>query len=277
MKIGTHPFDFERPYIVGILNVTPDSFSDGGMYLEAGRAVERGLALAREGADIIDVGGESTRPGSDPISADEEKARVLPVIRSLSAQGDVPLSIDTAKADVAEAALAEGACLVNDVSGLRGDPGMARVAARAAACLIVMHSRGTPRDMQQRVRYEDLHKEISGELARCMEMALEAGVEREKIIVDPGIGFAKGPAHNLRILGSLGFLEALGRPILVGPSRKSFIGAVTGAPVEDRLGGTAAAVAAAVLAGAHFIRVHDVHVMRQAALVAHAIRKAGKG
>jgi len=274
MTIGSRTFDFTRPYIVGIINVTPDSFSDGGRWLDAGEAVRRGLELVEEGADIVDVGGESTRPGARPVPAPEEKERVLPVIRQLRRAAAVPISIDTTKAEVAEAALGEGADLVNDVSALRFDPELAAVAARHGAPVVLMHSRRTPADMQQEIRYRDLMGEIVRELGEAMRTAAEHGVGRASVIVDPGLGFAKTAEHNLQVLAGLERLASLGRPVMVGPSRKSFIGHVTGAPVSDRAGGTAAAVAAAVLAGANFLRVHDVRVMKQAAEIAFSIRKS---
>ncbi len=273
LKIGSRIFDFKRPYIVGILNVTPDSFSDGGENDSPEKAASRCLRMVEQGADMIDIGGESTRPGSRSVSAEEEIERVLPVIRLIRKKTDIPVSVDTTKAGVAEAAVAEGADLVNDISGLRFDPAMARTAARLEVPIILMHSRKTPSDMQEDVRYEDLFGEISAQLDEAVRAAQDAGVPGSSIIIDPGIGFAKTAEHNARILGNVGFLASLGKPIMVGPSRKSFIGATTGADVHDRLGGTAAAVTAAVLGGAHFLRVHDVTVMKQAAMIAFSIRE----
>jgi len=273
MHIGGVAFDFSRPYIVGILNVTPDSFSDGGSYYDAEKALDRGLAMVEEGADMIDVGGESTRPGSRPVDTEDEKRRVIPVIGLLRRHVRVPISVDTTKAGVAEAALAEGANVINDVSGLRFDPELAAIAARSSVPLILMHSRKTPSDMQEDVHYDDFFGEVLGELKASMAEAVRMGVDESRIIVDPGIGFAKTVEHNLRVLSNLGFLARLGRPVMVGPSRKSFIGRITGAGVEDRMGGTAAAVTAAVMAGANFLRVHDVGIMKQAARIAFSMKR----
>lgn len=260
---------------MGILNVTPDSFSDGGLFVDPEKAVAHGLRMVEEGADVVDVGGESTRPGSAPVAAAVEIERVLPIIRALKARADVAVSIDTKKPEVAEAALAAGAEIVNDVSGLRYDPRLAAVAAKAGAALVIMHSRGTPADMQSNpahLEYADVVQDVAAELATAVEVALAAGVSRERIWLDPGIGFAKTAAQNLELIARLAELAAAGYPLLVGPSRKSFIGAITGARAGERTGGTAAAVAIAVLNGARAVRVHDVAVMRQAALIASALR-----
>ncbi len=260
---------------MGVLNVTPDSFFDGGRFLDREAAVERALRLAEEGADLLDVGGESTRPGAQAVPADQELRRVLPVLERLAARGfAVPISIDTGKAEVARAALAAGAALVNDVGGL-ADPEMARAVADGGVPAVLMHRRGTPADMQSLASYRDLLAEVKAELAAALGRAAAAGVPPERTILDPGIGFAKTADQSLRLLSRLPELGALGRPLLVGPSRKSFIGHVTGAPAEERLPGTLAAVAAAVLGGATFVRVHDVAAARQAARVAAAIRDAG--
>ncbi|MFH1435844.1 MAG: dihydropteroate synthase [Pseudomonadota bacterium] len=272
LTVGNRIFDFKRPYIVGILNITPDSFSDGGEHASPEKAASRCLEMVEEGADMIDIGGESTRPSSRSVSAEEELERVLPVIRLIRKKTDIPVSVDTTKASVAEAAVGEGADLVNDISGLRFDPAMARTAARLEVPIVLMHSRKAPSDMQKDVHYDDLFGEVSAELSEAIRAAQDAGVPGSCIIVDPGIGFAKTAQHNVRILGDVGFLASLGKPVMVGPSRKSFIGAYTGAEVHDRLGGTAAAVTAAVLGGAHFLRVHDVKVMKQAAMIAFSMR-----
>jgi dihydropteroate synthase len=258
---------------MGILNVTPDSFSDGGLYALPEEAIAHGLRMIEEGADVVDVGGESTRPGSAPLPAAIEMERVVPVIRGLAARTDVTISIDTVKPEVAEAAVAAGARMINDVSGLRGGPGLAAIAAASGADLVIMHSRGTPADMQQSTGYGDVVADVMAELAPSIETALGAGVPRERIWLDPGIGFAKTVAQNLELMARLEELVALGYPILVGPSRKSFIGALTGAPAGERLGGTAAAVALCVIHGARAVRVHDVATMRQAALIAAAMRE----
>ena len=277
MQIGARLFEGPGPFVMGIVNATPDSFSDGGRFLAAGDAVDRALRLADEGADLVDVGGESTRPGSAPVPPDEELRRILPVVERLRARGfPLPISVDTSKGAVARAALAAGADLVNDVTGV-SDPELGRAVADAGAPLVVMHMRGTPADMTSRAVYRDVVGEIVAELAAALARAAASGVPRERTIVDPGLGFAKVAAQDLEVLGRLGELRALGRPILVGPSRKRFIGHVTGAPVAERLPGTLAAVVAAVLAGAELVRVHDVAPARQAALVAAAVRDAAPG
>ncbi|HUL60850.1 MAG TPA: dihydropteroate synthase [Anaeromyxobacteraceae bacterium] len=272
--IGTRLFDGPGPFVMGIVNATPDSFSDGGRFLDPGAAVDHALRLAEEGADAVDVGGESTRPGAPPVAAAEEIRRVVPVVERLRARGfPLPISVDTSKAEVARAALAAGADLVNDVRAL-ADPELARVVAEAGAPVVLMHMRGTPADMAARAVYRDVVAEVRDELAAALARAEAAGVARERTILDPGLGFAKTAEHSLAILAGLAALKALGRPLLVGPSRKSFIGKVTGARVEARLPGTLAAVAVAVLAGAAWVRVHDVAAAREAARVAAAIRDA---
>jgi dihydropteroate synthase len=257
----------ERTLIMGILNVTPDSFSDGGKWLDAGRAVRHGRRMRREGADIIDVGGESTRPGAAAVPAKEEMRRVLPVIERLGGT----ISIDTSKADVAEAALRAGASIVNDVTAL-GDPRMARVVARAGAGVILMHMKGDPRTMQANPCYRDVVAEIVRFLEPRVNRALRAGIPRDRIFVDPGIGFGKRPEHNLEILQRLREFRSLRCPIAIGTSRKSFLGHYLGREVGDRLAGTAATVAAAVLRGARLIRVHDVKEMRDVARMADLLK-----
>ena len=244
--------------VMGIVNVTPDSFSDGGAYLDPGAAVAHGQRLADEGADLLDVGGESTRPGASPVPAAEELRRVLPVIERLARAVRVPISIDTSKAAVAEAALAAGARIVNDVTALRGDRRMAAVAARGGATVILMHMRGRPRTMQQRPRYHDVVAEVGAFLWTAAEQAQAAGIARERILVDPGLGFGKFAAHNLALLRGLPRLAALGYPVALGPSRKSFIGHALGVEVGDRLPGTLACVAHAHRCGVRLVRVHDV-------------------
>lgn len=277
LRIGARTFSGPGPFVMGVVNATPDSFSDGGRFLDAGAAVARALALAGEGADLIDVGGESTRPGAAPVPAEEEIRRVVPVVERLVAGGlAVPISVDTVKPEVARAALRAGASLVNDIQGL-SDPRLAAVVAEAGVPVVLMHMRGTPADMVEKARYRDVAAEVRDELGEALRRAAAAGIPPERTILDPGIGFAKTAAQSLEVLARLSEIRGLGRPILVGPSRKSFIGAATGAAVEDRLPGTLAAVAAAVLAGAEFVRVHDVAAARQAALVAAAIRDAAPG
>jgi dihydropteroate synthase len=274
MRIGARIFEGPGPFLMGVVNATPDSFSDGGRYLAADAAVAHAERLAAEGADLLDLGGESTRPGAAPVDAGEEAARVVPVIAALRARGlAIPISVDTRRAEVARAALDAGADLVNDVSAL-ADPALARLVAAREVPVVLMHMRGTPADMQSRASYGDVVAEVAAELRAALDRAVAAGVDPARVVLDPGIGFAKTPAQSLALLGGLPRLRELGRPLLVGPSRKSFIGAVTGAPVEARLPGTLAAVAACVLAGVELVRVHDVAAARQAALVAAAIRDA---
>jgi len=258
---------------MGVLNVTPDSFSDGGRLLGATEAVAAGLAQFAAGADWVDVGGESTRPGgATRVDAETERARVVPVIEGLRKAGAGPLSIDTTKAAVAEAALDAGADLVNDVSGFRFDAGMAGLVAKWRVPAVVMHLRGDFAQMHSAPRYQDVAGEVAAELEEALLRGAAAGVARESLIVDPGIGFAKDAGHSLEVLRRLPELQALGRPLLVGPSRKSFIGKVLDRPVEERLLGTAAAVTACVLGGAHVVRVHDVPEMVQVVRLADAIR-----
>jgi dihydropteroate synthase len=260
-----------RTLIMGILNVTPDSFSDGGRFMEPGRAVERALEMASEGADWIDIGGESTRPGAGPVDAAEEKKRVVPVIEALAKEG-LTVSVDTTKASVAEAALDAGASIVNDVSALSMDEAMAAVVARHNAPLIIMHMRGTPRTMQLDTSYGDLMAEVYGWLHSRIEFAASSGIDTEKIIVDPGLGFGKSVEGNLEILGRLREFKSLGRPVLAGPSRKSFIGKTLNAPDQDeRLAGTLAACVLAAANGAAILRVHDVKEARRAAMLADAV------
>jgi dihydropteroate synthase len=274
IRIGGREFAPPGVFIVGVLNVTPDSFFDGGRYLDPGALLDL-LRLAAEGADLIDVGGESTRPGAPEVSEEEELRRVIPVLERLAASGfPVPVSIDTSKPAVARAALGAGAAMVNDVRAL-ADRELARVVAGSGAAVVLMHMRGTPRDMRDRAVYGDVVSEVRSELSEALTRAVGAGVSEDRILLDPGIGFAKTAEQSVELLARLPDLTGLGRPLLVGPSRKSFIGAITGAPAEDRLAGTLAAVTAAVLGGATFIRVHDVAASRQAVRVAAAIRASG--
>jgi dihydropteroate synthase len=264
-------FDFlSRTYIMGILNVTPDSFSDGGLYLETKKAVERGLQLAEEGADIIDIGGESTRPGSQPVTDELEIERVVPVIERLAREVKTPLSIDTCKAGVAEAALQAGASIVNDISGMTFDPQMIDIVERHAATVVMMHIKGTPRTMQQNPQYDNVVREVYEFLSAQLSKARDHGIRQ--IILDPGIGFGKDLVHNLDLIKGLETFSLLGCPVLVGPSRKSFIGKLLDLPVEDRLEGTAAAVTACILHGANIVRVHDVKQMKRVACVADALK-----
>jgi dihydropteroate synthase len=274
LRLGARVLELgERTAVMGIVNVTPDSFSDGGAFFDPGAAIEHGLRLAGEGADILDVGGESTRPGAEPVSEREEIRRAVPVVRELAARSGVPVSIDTTKAGVAEAALDAGATIVNDVSALRLDPRLGAVVARSGAALVIMHMQGTPRTMQHAPHYDDLLGEVVAELAAGIGRAAAAGVDPDRILVDPGIGFGKSLEHNLELLGRLAELEALGRPILVGPSRKAFIGRLLDLPAAERVEGTIAACCCAAERGAHVVRVHDVGPVRRALRVADAIRR----
>ncbi len=258
-------------WLMGIVNVTPDSFSDGGAYLVPDKAVEHALSLACEGADVLDIGGESTRPGSLPVPEDEELARVLPVVRKLRPQTRVLISVDTTKAAVARAVLDAGADIINDTSALRADPEMAPLVARSGAAVILMHMKGTPRTMQDAPCYEDLFGEITTFLAERCRAAEAAGIAADRVIVDPGIGFGKTAEHNLALLGRLDAFQELGRPVLVGFSRKAFIGRVLGLPPEDRLEGTIAAAVLSVSRGADILRVHDVGPVARAVRMAEAI------
>jgi len=263
---------------MGVLNITPDSFSDGGKYFSQEEAVHRALQMVEEGADIIDVGGESSRPkgpygeGAEEITPEEELRRVIPVIEELARRSDVVISIDTYKSTVADAALIARASIVNDISGLNFDPAMASVVAAHKAALIAMHIQGTPKTMQQNPHYDDVVAEVKASLSKSAERAASAGIEH--IMVDPGIGFGKSLRHNLSLIKNLKTLGELGYPIVIGPSRKAFIGMLLDAPVGERLEGTAAAVAASILGGAHVVRVHDVKEMKKVAIVADAVVRA---
>jgi len=265
----------ERTLVMGVINVTPDSFSDGGDRLGGAEAVDAGVRMADEGADLLDVGGESTRPGAEPLAADEERSRVLPVIDALARRVTVPISIDTYKASVAEAALRAGAAIVNDISGLRYDPALGETVARHAGLLVLMHMRGRPKDMYQHASYHDVVDEVLDELRESIAFATRAGVPRERILVDPGLGFAKQAAHSFELVARLHELADLGRPVLVGPSRKSFLAQALGGhvPPVERDWATAAAVTAAVLGGAHVVRVHAVRELTQVVRVADEIRR----
>ena len=257
--------------VMGILNVTRDSFSQDGIYKDPERAVEQGLRMAEEGAEIIDVGGESTRPGACSISVKEEKTRVLPVLSKLVKKINIPISIDTTKSEVAYAALAEGASIVNDVSGLRFDSQMAPVISRSKAGCVIMHIKGTPRTMQKNPFYTFLIEEIIASLKRSISIASSAGIESKRIMVDPGIGFGKTTEHNLQIINRLKELTSLDLPILLGVSRKSFIGNVLEQPVDKRIWGTQAAVAVSIFNGVHVVRVHDVKEISQTIKMVDAI------
>lgn len=262
---------------MGVVNVTPDSFYDGGLYFEPARAIEHALKLVAEGADIIDIGGESSRPGSAPIPAREERKRVLPVIEVLREKKDVLISVDTTKAEVAEAAIAEGAHIINDISAGRFDADMLPLIARTGAGLVLMHMKGTPRTMQSLAHYDDVVAEVKSFLRGRLEAAQEAGVREAGLILDPGIGFAKNLEHNLALLNSLPAIVELGRPVLVGVSRKSFIGRILGEEPEHRLEGTIAAAVMSALSGASILRVHDVLEVKRALAVAESIVRQDPG
>jgi dihydropteroate synthase len=257
---------------MGILNVTPDSFSDGGLLRDAEAAVERGLALAADGADIIDVGGESTRPGAEPVPAEEEIRRVIPVVDGLRKHSKVLISVDTTKSQVARRALDAGADIINDVSALRFDPDLAGVIAEARAGLVLMHMKGTPRTMQAASFYEDLLAEVRGFLESRLREAVSAGIAAESVLLDPGIGFGKRLEHNLTLINRLDVFADLGRPLVLGTSRKSFIGKILNAPPQERLEGSIASAVLGVVRGAHVLRVHDVREVGRAIRVAEAIR-----
>jgi len=265
-----------KTLVMGVLNVTPDSFSDGGKFLNVRQAVEHALQMQRDGADIIDIGAESTRPGSDEIPVAEELARLLPILESLRGKLKIPTSVDTQKAAVAEIAIGAGAAMINDVSGLRHDPRLAEVVAHHAVPLVLMHMRGTPRTMQKLPFAKYVMKDVVNGLKKSVSIARKAGVAKSKIIVDPGIGFGKSSEQNYELLAKLGEIAKLGYPLLVGTSRKGFLGRTLArnrgpAPPEKRIWGTAATVTASILGGAHIVRVHDVEEMAQVARIADAI------
>lgn len=267
---GSHTYDFSRrTHLMGILNVTPDSFSDGGKYGDVEKALQHALRMVEEGADFIDVGGESTRPGSEAISLEEELRRVIPVIEQLSRRTTIPISIDTYKSEVARRALDAGASVVNDISGLHFDPAMVEVIAEKQASVVLMHIKGTPRTMQHNPEYSDVVAEIISYLRESINRAEQNGIQQ--ILIDPGIGFGKLLEHNLEIIRRLSEFRQLGYPVLVGPSRKSFIGTVLNLSVDERLEGTACAVAASVFNGAAVVRVHDVKEMKRVIVMADAI------
>lgn len=265
----------KRTLLMGVLNVTPDSFSDGDLYFDKEKAIAQGLRMVEEGADLLDIGGESTRPGSKPLGLEEELRRVIPVIKSLAKEVDAPISIDTYKSTVAQKAFEAGAGMINDISGLHFDPGLAHFAAKEGIPLILMHIRGTPEMMQKDVHYDSLFSEILLYLKDSIQRAESAGVEPQQIIIDPGIGFGKTVEDNLLIIKNLFEFRILGKPILLGTSRKSFIGKILNSDVTDRLEGTLSSIAIGVLNGAHIIRCHDVLQAKKAIAVADAIRLAG--
>lgn len=263
----------ERTLVMGVLNVTPDSFSDGGRFLDPEDAVKQALRMVEDGADLVDVGGESTRPGSDPVPAEEERRRVVPIVERLAGEVEVPTSIDTRKAEVAAAAVEAGAEIVNDVTAGR-DPEMFDVVRASGAALVLMHMRGEPKTMQEAPHYDDVVREVHDHLGERVEAAVAAGIEREAICVDPGLGFAKTTPHSLVLMKHIDALLELGRPVLVGPSRKSFIGDVLGTEVGERAEGTVGAACYMVGKGAHIVRVHDVRETVRAVRVVDAILRA---
>ena len=273
-----------RTYIMGVLNRTPDSFSDGGQFMKEADAAERAFEMASVGADIIDIGGESTRPGAEPVTIDAELDRTIPVIKRIARNLDIPISIDTHKSEVAREALKNGAAIINDVTGLRGDSGMAKVALDFDVPVVIMHMKGTPRTMQLNPQYGSLIKDILAGIKESIEMAKNAGIDENKIIIDPGIGFGKTAEHNLKILNNLELFKRLKRPILIGVSRKSYIISTlkdnridnTDIEASGRLMGTVSSCAISILKGVNILRVHDVKEMVQASRVADAIVRSGK-
>jgi dihydropteroate synthase len=280
LKLGSGVLTLgERTLVMGVLNVTPNSFSDGGKFLDAKRALRHAIAMQRDGADLIDIGAESTRPGSEGISVAEESGRLLPVLQALRGKLNIPISVDTQKAAVAEIALGAGAEIINDISGLRTDPELARLAAEHKATLILMHIRGTPRTMQKGPFARDVMRDVIRGLRQSISTARKYGVPCSQIVIDPGIGFGKSYAQNYQLLAKLSELAKLDYPVLVGTSRKSFLGMTLAkngkpAPAKERIWGTAATVAASILNGAHIVRVHDVKEMKQVAMVTDALWSA---
>lgn len=264
----------ERTLLMGVLNITPDSFSDGGLFFDRDKAIAHGLKMAEEGADIIDVGGESTRPGSRPLGLEEELRRVLPVVEGLTKEVKIPVSIDTYKSEVARRAIDAGAEIINDISGLHFDPELASVAAGANVPIVLMHIRGTPETMQKEVHYDSLFSEIIKSLRESIRRAESAGVDPEQIVIDPGIGFGKTLQNNLLLIKHLSEFRIFGKPLLIGTSRKSFIGKILETHPDERLEGTLSSIAISVLNGAHIIRAHDVLQAKRAIVVADAIRRA---
>jgi dihydropteroate synthase len=270
-RFGAVEYDLaSRTHLMGILNVTPDSFSDGGRYLGVEQAIAHGQKLAEDGADFIDVGGESTRPGSDPVSMEEEIQRVVPVIESLVKIINVPISIDTCKSEVAKAALQAGAVIVNDISAMTFDPNMVKVVAEHKVSVVLMHIKGTPKTMQVNPTYKNVTEEVKQFLQERAETAVKAGIEQ--IIIDPGIGFGKLFEHNIQLLKELKILTSLGYPLLAGVSKKSFLKTILNLPPSERMEGTAAAVTVSILNGANIVRVHDIKEMKRVAMVSDALK-----
>jgi len=261
----------ERVHVMGILNVTPDSFSDGGRYVDADAACAHAMAMIEQGADLLDIGAESSKPGAVAIDEEEERRRLLPIVRELCRRTTIPLSIDTTKAAIAEEALDAGAALINDISALRFDPRMASVVARSGAGVILMHMQGTPVTMQRTASYTYVVEDVRAFLAARLEVVQQAGIPRDRILLDPGIGFGKNCEHNVTLLNHLDAFQTLGRPIVVGVSRKAFLGKILGRTIDERLMGTAGAVAVAIMKGARVVRVHDVAPIRDVVKIVEAI------
>ncbi len=275
VQAGDYLLQFNRRTLVmGILNVTPDSFSDGGKYINRDDAISHGIKLAAEGSDIIDIGGESTRPGAEPLSLEDELNRVIPVIKELAKEVQIPISIDTYKSEVAREALDAGASIINDISGLKSDDKMAGIAAEYDVPVVVMHIKGTPRDMQINPHYENMISEVRNSLAESVKIALNAGVDKNKIIVDPGIGFGKDLMDNFSLIKNLDYFKSLGHFILIGPSRKSFLWKTLDVSPDETIEATAAAVTACIMAGADIVRIHDVKEVMNAVKVADLIVSA---
>lgn len=265
----------DRVHIMGILNVTPDSFSDGGRYLNPDDAIARALGMVEQGADVLDLGAESSRPGAVPIDEEEERRRLLPIVEAVCRRVSIPVSIDTTKASIAERALDAGAAIINDISALRFDARMGAVVAKSGAGVILMHMQGTPQTMQHAAQYADVVAEVRRFLKARVEAAREMGIGPKRILLDPGIGFGKNCRHNLALLNQLETVSMLGRPLVVGVSRKAFLGKVLDRPVDKRLMGTAGAVAVAIMKGVRMVRVHDVEPIRDVVRIIEAIRNAG--
>jgi len=276
LELGQRTLDLStRTHLMGVLNVTPDSFSDGGRFFKLEEAVKQGIKLAEEGADIIDIGGESTRPGSEPVPIEEELRRIIPVIEQLAQIIKVPISIDTYKSKVAKEALDAGAWMVNDISGLRFDPEMKKVIAEYDVPVVLMHIQGTPRNMQENPKYENLLEDIKSYLNQSISIAEEAGIGEDKIIIDPGIGFGKTLDDNLKILKNLREFKSLEKPVMIGVSRKSFIGKILDLPTDERLEGSLVSMAVAIMNGANILRVHDIKESKRVAKLVDAILKSG--
>ncbi len=274
LNIGAHKFDFsERTFFMGVLNVTPDSFSDGGLHNNVEDALNHSLSLEKQGADIIDVGAESTRPGSSSVSVQEEIDRVIPVLKIISKQVKVPISIDSYKPKVIEEALRHGASIINDITGL-ADADVRKIVVKGQVPVIIMHIKGTPQNMQKEPCYDDVVQEVYDFLKKQSDKVIDEGLDRSKVIIDPGIGFGKTVDHNLKLLSNLAKFKELGFPVLIGTSNKSFIGALTGAEVDNRLPGTIASNCSAVAGGANILRVHEVAQVRQAVQVTEAVGKS---